>query len=245
MSAELGSASAWHDVECGAYAADLGLWSELAREAGGPVLELGAGTGRVALHLAAAGVEVTALDRSDDLLETLRARASDRGVALETVQADARDFDLERRFALICAPMQLMHLLGGGAGRAAALAACAGHLRSGGRFAAALLAGSQPVGGDLPLPLPDVAERDGWVYSSQPVEVRPLAGGLEVRRLRQLVSPDGSLSEELDATRLDPLDADGLEREARSAGLSAAGRLAVGATDDHVGSVVCVLESAR
>ena len=35
----------WHDVECGGYDADLTLWRELAREAGGPVLDVGAGTG--------------------------------------------------------------------------------------------------------------------------------------------------------------------------------------------------------
>ena len=40
----------WHDVECGGYDADLPLWRELAREAGGPVLDVGAGTGRVALR---------------------------------------------------------------------------------------------------------------------------------------------------------------------------------------------------
>ena len=40
----------WHDVECGGYDADLTLWQELAREAGGPVLDVGAGTGRVALR---------------------------------------------------------------------------------------------------------------------------------------------------------------------------------------------------
>ena len=50
----------WHDVECGAYEADLPLWRELAS---GRVLDVGAGTGRVALDLARAGHPVTALDR--------------------------------------------------------------------------------------------------------------------------------------------------------------------------------------
>ena len=44
----------WHDVECGSYVADLPLWRRLAAEAGGPVLDVGAGTGRVALDLARA-----------------------------------------------------------------------------------------------------------------------------------------------------------------------------------------------
>ena len=52
----------WHDLECGGYDVDLPLWRELAAEAGGPVLDVGAGTGRVALDLARRGVAVTALD---------------------------------------------------------------------------------------------------------------------------------------------------------------------------------------
>ena len=39
----------WHDLECGAYDEDLPLWRALAGEAGGAVLDIGAGTGRVTL----------------------------------------------------------------------------------------------------------------------------------------------------------------------------------------------------
>jgi len=87
----------WHDVECGAYAEDLPLWRDLAISHAGPVLDVGAGTGRVSLHLAGQGHRVVALDRSPDLLAALRARSA--GLQVETVAADARDFDLgERRF---------------------------------------------------------------------------------------------------------------------------------------------------
>ena len=50
----------WHDLECGGYVEDLPLWRELAGD--GPVLDLGCGTGRVALDLAARGVPVVGLD---------------------------------------------------------------------------------------------------------------------------------------------------------------------------------------
>ena len=53
----------WHDLECGAYAEDLPLWRSLASTYGDPVLDVGAGTGRVALDLARRGHRVTALDR--------------------------------------------------------------------------------------------------------------------------------------------------------------------------------------
>ncbi len=54
MSARSGQAAAdaavvWHDIECSAYRADLPLWRELAAEYGDPILDVGAGTGRVAL----------------------------------------------------------------------------------------------------------------------------------------------------------------------------------------------------
>ena len=68
----------WHDVECGAYDADLPLWRELAREAPDGVLDVGAGTGRVALDLARHGFAVTALDREPELLALQREAPLDR-----------------------------------------------------------------------------------------------------------------------------------------------------------------------
>jgi 2-polyprenyl-3-methyl-5-hydroxy-6-metoxy-1,4-benzoquinol methylase len=75
----------WHELECGRYRADLDLWRELAGAARGPVLEIGAGCGRVALKLARAGHEVTALDRDAQLLAALRQAAG--GLAVQTVCA--------------------------------------------------------------------------------------------------------------------------------------------------------------
>jgi len=149
----------WHDLECGGYRADLPLWRELATAAGGPVLDLGAGTGRVALDLAARGHAVTALDRDPDLLAALRERAATAPV--DTVQADARDFALGRRFALILAPMQLVQILGGAEARAAFLACTHGHLDAGGHVAAALACELEAVDADEDaLPLPDLRELD-------------------------------------------------------------------------------------
>ena len=96
----------WHDLECGDYREDLPYWRELAAETGGPVLDIGAGTGRVTLDLAAAGVEWSRLDIEPALLAALSHRAS-----VETVVADACTFELDRRFGLIVAPMQTLQLL--------------------------------------------------------------------------------------------------------------------------------------
>lgn len=241
----IGREEIWHDVECGAYAADLGLWEELARESGGPVLELGVGTGRVALRLAAAGFDVAALDSSAGLVAELRRRATRAGLDIDARVGDAREVAFEARFAAIVAPMQLVHLLGGADGRAAMFAACARQLRPGGVLAAALLAADAVVAGaaqDADAPLPDVREIDGWVYSSLPLEVAATATGFEVRRLRQLVSPAGELTERVESIHLDRLDAAEFECEAAAAGFRGRERLEVPATADHVGSVICVLE---
>ncbi len=66
----------WHDLECGAYDEDLPLWRALAGGAGGPVLDVGAGTRRVSLDLAAGGFAVVALDADPSLPEALEHRAA-------------------------------------------------------------------------------------------------------------------------------------------------------------------------
>ena len=78
----------WHDVECAAYDIDLPLWRELAEEADGPILDIGAGTGRVALDLARRGHDVTAIDSDPELVAELAGRARARGMRVATATAD-------------------------------------------------------------------------------------------------------------------------------------------------------------
>jgi SAM-dependent methyltransferase len=246
MSAQTGTLHIlWHDLECGRYAQDLPLWRELAAEAGGPVLDLGAGSGRVSLDLARAGHEVVALDVDELLLAALRERADEAGLSVETVRADARDFALpHRRFGLVLAPMQTIQLLGGADGRAGLLRSALGCLRPGGLLACALADALEGFDAEhTEPPLPDVLERDGWVFASQPVAVRPDADGTTIERIRQTVSPQGARTAEDDVIRLDRLDADTLEAEGVAAGLHSAGRRFVEMTDEHVGSEVVLLRA--
>lgn len=247
MTALAGAAAAWHDTECASYAADLGLWHNLAAEqaAACSVLDLGCGTGRVALDLAAAGHALTGLDADPELVDELARRARERGLRVDAVAADARSFSLGRRFELVIAPMQVVQLLGGSDGRIAMLEHVRHHLAPGGVFAAALADPFEAVPAEEARPpLPDVLERDGWVLSSQPVAVRPHARGVAIDRLRQLVSPAGELHEELVTIELDGLGADQLEREGRAAGLQPAARRWVPETLDHVGSTVVIMEAS-
>lgn len=235
----------WHDVECGDYAADLGLWRELAAGSKGSVLELGAGTGRVALALAAAGCEVGAIDSDPALVRALAGRARERGLRVHSHCADARAFALGRRFGLVIAPMQLVQLLGGEVGRRAMLGTVRRHTRPGSVLALAL---ADPLEGvpakDTLPPLPDVRERDGWVYSSRPVAVRDDGERITIERVREAVSPAGELRQSVATLELDRVDPDRLAGEAAVAGFREAGRREVPGTDAYVGSRVAILEAA-
>lgn len=236
----------WHDVECGAYGADLATWADLADRFGDPVLDLGCGTGRVALALARHGHDVTGVDESGALVGELARRAAAEGLEVAAVRADVRELRLGRAFGLAIAPMQVVQLLGGRTGRLVALGRVREHLRPGGRLAAAIVEGVPAAAlgaGDPGEGVPDVREVGGWVYSSLPLGSSARDGVLEVRRLRQVVSPAGELTESRHGDLLDLLDAATLESEASEARLRPAGRLEVGAGDAHVASTVVVLEA--
>jgi hypothetical protein len=81
-------------------------------------------------------------------------------------------------------------------------------------------------------------ERDGWVYSSQPVSLAADDAGLKVERRRQAVSPNGEIQETMATIAFDFVSADRFEAEARAAGLEPAGRREVPETLDHFGSTV-------
>jgi SAM-dependent methyltransferase len=231
----------WHDVECGGYDADLPVWRELAGMADGPILDLGAGTGRVTLGLAAAGHDVTALDSDPVLLEELAGRARARGLDVRCIAADARALDAVGRFALVLAPMQFVQIMGGQAARAALLKGVVSCLDRGGVFAAAISDLNDAIAGeDAAPPVPDVGERHGWIYSSLPLDVRPEPGGVAVEWLRQVVSPAGELTERRHTQVLDSLTPDELEREAAAHGLRTEARHEIGHTTEYIGSTVLV-----
>jgi SAM-dependent methyltransferase len=73
---------------------DIGLWLSFAGRTDRPVLEVGAGTGRIAIELAAAGHRVTALDPSPAMLALARERATDRRLTLEVVEGAAENTPL-------------------------------------------------------------------------------------------------------------------------------------------------------
>jgi len=231
----------WHDLECGGYLADLPVWRGLAERFGDPILDVGAGTGRVSLDLARHGHTVVALDLDPLLLAELAHRAD--SLPVRTVAADAREFSLEQRFALVLGPMQTVQLLGGADQRTRFLTRARDHLRPGGLIALAIAESIQAFEApDSTLgPLPDVLERDGSVYFSSPTAIREDDRGFVLERRRELVTAAGERTVQEDHIRLDRVSADDIESEAASVGLVAAGRQVIDPTEEHVGSTVVML----
>lgn len=230
----------WHDVECGRYNADLPLWRALAEEEQGPILDVGAGTGRVTLDLARRGHRVVALDREPAFLGALRVRAG--ALPVETVVADAAGFVLPgRRFGLIIAPMQTVQLLGA-AGRAAFLAAARAHLSPDGLVACALADEMEAFDRDqVDLPLPDVGIVDGVSYYSQPVALRDIGDRMAIERVRTVVTQAGQRSASDDVIHLDKVTPAQVEAEAQAFGLWPRAARVIPPTDEHVGTTVVLL----
>lgn len=233
----------WHDLECGAYRRDIPLWLELAREHGGPILDVGAGTGRITLALAQDGHDVVALDLDAELLAELDQRA--RTLPVRTVCADARDFTLGDRFSLCIVPMQTIQLLGGESGRLAFLGCAQRHLVPDGVLAAAITEQLEPFaltdGG--PAPLPDMGEFDGVLYSSQPTAIRVQDGRFVLERRRETVGGSGERTVSRDLVALDAVTAEHLGREGKAAGLRPAEVRDIPPTADHVGSRVVMFHA--
>jgi SAM-dependent methyltransferase len=228
----------FHDLECGGYLEDLPLWRELA--GAGPVLDIGCGTGRVALDLAARGVPVVGLDRDPVLLEAMTARGD--GLPLEAVCADARDFDLGRTFPVALAPMQTVQLLGGRSERERFLRCARAHVEPGGLFAIAVADAIESFDEITATPpLPDVRENGGTVYFSQPVAVHDEGERFAVHFVREIVEPDGGRTSGRVLIHLDRVDPGELEAEAAALGFTALERRTVPATDAYVGSAVVML----
>jgi SAM-dependent methyltransferase len=113
---------------------DARFYLELAREARGPVLELGCGTGRILVPIAREGIPCTGLDPSQAMLTALRHKEPPR--TLRLVRGDMREFDLgEDRFSLVFAAFRVFQHLDTVEAQLACLACVRRHLAPGGTFA--------------------------------------------------------------------------------------------------------------
>ncbi len=104
-----------YDAQYYGYTQDIAFYVEEACQAGGPVLELACGTGRVLLPCAEAGARMTGLDDSPAMLtrcaEKLAVYSPETRARVRLVEGDMRTFKLSERFALITIPFRSFLLL--------------------------------------------------------------------------------------------------------------------------------------
>jgi len=113
---------------------DVAFYVDEARRTGGPVVELGVGTGRIAIPIAVEGIEVIGVDSSEGMLEVAREQAALSGVAVDFRYGDMRQPPVEGTFPLVLCPFRSLLHMQTDADRRAALRAIHGLLEPGGRF---------------------------------------------------------------------------------------------------------------
>jgi SAM-dependent methyltransferase len=180
---------------------DVPFYTALAGDAGGPVLELGCGTGRVLAPCAAAAGGGVGVDVSPAMLERARRRLAAGGLAdrVELRLGDMRTVRLDRRFPLVTIPFRSMFHLPGDEDWLAALATVREHLAPGGRFAGdvfvpdpGLLAGRHEDGFGGEVRHPDTGQRVAlWEHSS----FDPVAQVAHKRRISEVLDDDGLVLE--------------------------------------------------
>jgi SAM-dependent methyltransferase len=163
---------------------DVTFFLELARASGGPVLELGCGTGRILIPTAWAGIEIVGLDSSQSMLsvcaQKLRQEPREVQARAQLVRGDMREFRLDRRFSLVTLPFRPFQHLLTLEDQLACLAAIHAHLQDGGRVVLDILNPWIPfLAGKV-----DIRE----VLGEEPEFVMP--DGRRVKRQHRLVARD-------------------------------------------------------
>ncbi len=113
---------------------DMPFWLNEAQQTNGEVLELMAGTGRVTLPLVKAGVRLTCVDFSSEMLEVLQDKLNNNNLSADVRQMDVRALELGKQFPLIVLPFQAFPELTKEADQQQALERIRAHLSDNGRF---------------------------------------------------------------------------------------------------------------
>ncbi len=104
----------WYDIfYSAADPGDIEFYHGLCRASGGPVLEIGVGTGRIALPLAREGMEIVGIDLNEPMLKVAQRKALEAAPlsgSLKLIQADMRKFDLKRQFPVVTIPARTLLL---------------------------------------------------------------------------------------------------------------------------------------
>jgi len=103
--------AAFYDLEFAGRGHEIPFFLKHAQQAGGPVLEVACGTGRITLPIARAGIDITGLDISRPMLEQARRKAEAEGLAVPWLERDCREIEAEGAYALIFSATNAMQHL--------------------------------------------------------------------------------------------------------------------------------------
>lgn len=129
---------------------DVNFFVEMAQQSGGPVLELGCGTGRVLIPTARSGIEIVGLDASPLMLSVCREKLGSESNEVRSrvsglVQGDMRSFALDREFNLVTIPFRPFQHLLTVEDQMSCLESVRQHLKSGGKLVLDLFNPSLPM----------------------------------------------------------------------------------------------------
>jgi ubiquinone/menaquinone biosynthesis C-methylase UbiE len=164
-----------YDRWCAGVDHDIPFYVLACEGAAGPIIELGAGSGRIAVELARHGHRVIALDAAPAMLAQAERRARRYGVEelIELVLGDLREPPELPSSDRVIAPFRTFMHLTGDSERVAALRAAAGLLAEGGQFVFDVF---EPSAADIR------ATHDRWIARREGISERPLWDA-EERRL--------------------------------------------------------------
>lgn len=175
---------------------DVDFYVAEARKAGGPVVELGVGTGRIAVPTAQRGVRVIGVDSSQGMLEVCRRRAEEAGVAglVDLRLGDLRRPPVDERVRLVTAPFRSLLHLRTDEERLAALRAARGLLERDGRLVFDVFAPSsddvEETHGRWLEREPEIWERADWDLERRVLTLSVRGTGGETTMALAWISPD-------------------------------------------------------
>jgi ubiquinone/menaquinone biosynthesis C-methylase UbiE len=220
----------FYDLDFEGYDDDASFYARLAEYHGPRILELGCGTGRIAVPLAREGLQVVGIDVSERMLDAARRRLGtpgDAGVgSLELVRDDVRTLDLGREFDVVCAPLGTLQHMETLDDIVSTLTCMARHLAPDGVGVVDL---EPPHADDWnPTPQPLVEHwtkpwRDGQATKLVTIEPRPSEGTRDVTWHYDVADAGGALSRVTAMFTLRVITAGEAELAGRLAGLRLAG----------------------
>jgi ubiquinone/menaquinone biosynthesis C-methylase UbiE len=219
-----------YDVDLIEDPGDVELYLALAAQTGGPVLEIAAGSGRIAVAMAAAGFSVTAVDYDPSMLaraaSASRAAGPDVESRLELVEADLLGLELSGgpRFHLAILALNSILLLGSMENQKAALETMARHLVPGGTAVVDvwLPNGAELAGYDGRVSLEYVREdpqTGNQIAKFASAQHEPATGHVDLTAIYEESGPDGAPRKWIRTDRLRLLNAGDLRFLAESSGL--------------------------